>query len=1408
MAWGPSDSRQEDLFDAAEREIKAVVSASWWPTARAEQREHAVAGRVVELPDATQWLFGAWARWYRKHPGDNQWYLCPPPYATSVRRSGKTAAAVSGLPPHVIPLGPDFEVTAPAALPFFGADLAPLTARVRATVESAASLPPGDFPRPENPPRWLADFSPDAPNTVAACWGVMLWCASAPVFDAQRDADLLALWEPYRAAALPRIEGPRWLTPPTLEDLVSLYAERLRAHNVQSAVVILRTMWATASALRDEPRFTARADALLAILNVTLADPQQDYGALPHGDAAVAQLWVTRCPPNLSPGLRAESSPGDGFRHLFYDLARCLAPAAGEPGGPTFVEPRLIAAALLAADLAIVRQDLVAEVTRWLDPEIRYTVQAMIAQPGHPLRRRFWPIDQRLPPQLRDGASGNGEELLAVLYAVALGWCRLGGGIPARPRGFPAPVAVLAELVGLERATATTPAAPPPPPQQWGAPPQQGAPQQGAPFQPGASQQGAPLQPGMPQPGAPQQGEPPQPGMPQPGTPFQQGAPQPGASQQGAPQQWGPPQQPHVPPGAQGGQQPAQGQPWGTQPHQRTARAEFGPDGQLILPGQDARPAEPGAQGEQAQFGQPGAPYQTGSRRPAAQRGPTADELAQQAGKAFGKAWERARKLGGRLLGGGPQADVHSTGPLGFDQPDGPRQPPMPSPAGADPGQGGQQAPEHGTRVMSGTMVGNFLDYAPVPSRPVDDIAPPARSPGEVPTVTRRGVTFVYGAEDDAAAFLDALPVPGIALDATQVAARPGPNPRAPQAPATMLDQSAAALLEASGAPASFDPRATMLDPGTGGAVEGPTQPDQGQGFDPRATMLDPSGGRPVDSNATRLDQGAGQPAGQDAARPVDPDATLLDQGAGRPVDSNATLLDQGAGRPVDPNATLLDQGGARPADPYATMLDGGAAAGPAAGPAAVSVLLVGAPHTGQRRFARMIAGIVGDGQLRVIDAEELRGLALERLATLFDEGGQGAPTLLLERLDAAVLDAADPQVFLRTLRTVRARARVPMVTTCDPRSFRRFAQEHPELERVFRVFHLPELRDVEERVTLLRVLADERRASLDTVAWDAAREDLTRLRGPGDLTGARLVEAYLDRAYQRALGRGGGARDRVVLQSADFAGVPETIEPALRPAGDVDGYLDTLHQMIGLVEVKAEVDRLAAEADAPVNLVFEGPPGTGKATVAGIVGGIFGALGVLPSGHLIQCRPEHLLGRDGLETELRTAAMVQQAEGGLLLVQQAEALTPEAVAELFRGFRDHPYQLVLAGRDLGGFLRANPDIEATFLKLDFTPPTDRELVQLFVKLAEAKLYVVEEELRVELMTRIAGLRENENFAYGRTVHQWFDETVARQARRLAGLVGADAMTAARLTTRDLPESNLERVLGDLNQTLRGGPEH
>src|SRR5690606_40243685 len=127
------------------------------------------------------------------------------------------------------------------------------------------------------------------------------------------------------------------------------------------------------------------------------------------------------------------------------------------------------------------------------------------------------------------------------------------------------------------------------------------------------------------------------------------------------------------------------------------------------------------------------------------------------------------------------------------------------------------------------------------------------------------------------------------------------------------------------------------------------------------------------------------------------------------------------------------------------------------------------------------------------------------------------------------------------------------------------------------------------------------------SAVMEVARGDENRLRGPGDMVNARLVETYLDQAAQRNMERAGASPDRLVLTADDLAGVAEGIEPALRPPGDIDGYLQQLDQLIGLEDVKAAVHELADEArlaadrarygvgDGGVrHLIFVGPPGTG----------------------------------------------------------------------------------------------------------------------------------------------------------------------------------------------------------------------
>lgn len=1246
VVWGPghvgappqNPPTDADPFTAAERDVHAMVSAGWWPSAPPQQRGHAIAGRVLVLPDGTWWLFGAWARWYRRDPSDGQWYLCPPPRSLSTRRSARPAEAgrIPALPPHVVPAGPDFGFDAPTPRPFVGRDIpADLTARIRATVQSAAALPAAGYPH-----SWKA-FSAAVPSTVPVSWGVMLWCAAAPVFDSRLDEQMLGLWSPYRAKPLPRIDGPRWLTPPPLEALAGLYAERLRSDRVDAGVVILRTMWAIASALREDARFRARADALLAILGPTLTNPTVDYGALPYGDQALVQQWLTRCPPHLAPAMRVESSPGDHFRHAYYDLAQAIALAAGDSAEAAYLEPRLVAAALIAADLAVVRQDVVDEVVPWLDPEIRHTVQAVLGQSGHPLRR-LWP-EGTAPPELLRGVGGDAHRtLLAAVYDVDLAWCRLAGGIPARPRGFPVPTAILGQIIGVDRAKAAPPEpvapapaiASPVPHGPAGPDHPAGAGHPAGPPYPGGPYPGGPLGPGGPdhsgRPGYPGAG--PDQGFQEPGGPG--GRPSQPRTPGPAPYPaWPGQEQIPAPPDARG-PGPAPIRPG------RARRRDDEPAGGDGPPQEPMAPAMPGpaASGEQP----PGAPYPPGADEPA---------LATRVDHPLPRRPESATPGGARPA---------RTRVLGAAEATSPEPEPEPDPAPDAPEAGPRPA---GTRIMSETMVGgfDFLEDTPGPAQPVDEIAPPPAAVGR-PVTERFGVSLVYG-DEDAGVLLDEI----------------GPE----------------------------------------------ASPENGPGAEPSA---------------------------------------------------------------------------------------------------AASVLLVGAPHTGQRRLARLIAltlagAGVGDGAIRIADAGDVRGATADRLAAVL---GQGGPVLLFEGLDAAILESADPVAMAEAVRAARCDRPTPttLIGTCAPRAYKRLAQDHPALVEALRVFELPDLTRPDHRLTLLHLLAGERRVTVAGEAMEGVTEDLGRLRGPGELVNARLVETYLEQACQRHLARAGAARDRLVLTPEDFAGVAEALEPALRPPGDVEGLLRRLDEMAGLEEVKRTVEGLVAEArpgpdrahhglpsgDAGRHLIFLGPPGVGKATVAGLLGGAYAALGLLGSGHIVACRPVHLAGRDAVDTGNRVASMVDRAMGGVLLIEQAHRLgrSPEVLAELLRRMdeRRGKFMVICTGRaeETDGFLATAPRFRAEFGAIvEFEPPSDRELVRLFQRQAERDLYMLDEELRVDLLARFERMRGSEDFAYARTAHALLRETVARQGARLAG-TEVDAATVARLSARDLPDSALEQMLGELHQ--------
>jgi Holliday junction resolvasome RuvABC ATP-dependent DNA helicase subunit len=293
----------------------------------------------------------------------------------------------------------------------------------------------------------------------------------------------------------------------------------------------------------------------------------------------------------------------------------------------------------------------------------------------------------------------------------------------------------------------------------------------------------------------------------------------------------------------------------------------------------------------------------------------------------------------------------------------------------------------------------------------------------------------------------------------------------------------------------------------------------------------------------------------------------------------------------------------------------------------------------------------------------------------------------------------------------------------------------------------------------------------------------------------ARLMRNVLDRAMARQVRRlslleRAPSPDEEQLLAEDF---PETLSGRIRmsPPGDP---LKELEAMVGLADIKHEVRMLAAgvqaetlrrEAGLPVtaparHMVFTGNPGTGKTVVARVIAEVYAQLGLLSSGHLIEASRADLVAGYVGQTAAKVAGVVRQALGGVLFIDEAYALTPqapwdygqEAVATLVKLMEDNRGDLIVivAGyeAEMAGFLASNPGLASRFpLHLGFPDYDDAELTDIFGAMAEQAGLKLDEHLRSSLLDRLRSIPRDSSFGNARMIRNSLERTVARQALRI-----------------------------------------
>ncbi|MEW2164981.1 AAA family ATPase [Streptomyces sp. NPDC007084] len=272
--------------------------------------------------------------------------------------------------------------------------------------------------------------------------------------------------------------------------------------------------------------------------------------------------------------------------------------------------------------------------------------------------------------------------------------------------------------------------------------------------------------------------------------------------------------------------------------------------------------------------------------------------------------------------------------------------------------------------------------------------------------------------------------------------------------------------------------------------------------------------------------------------------------------------------------------------------------------------------------------------------------------------------------------------------------------------------------------------------------------------------------------------------------------------------------DPAL-----LEEALAELERMVGLEPVKRQVKALSAQLNMarlragqglPVqppkrHFVFSGPSGTGKTTVARILGRVFYALGLLGGDHLVEAQRADLVGEYLGQTAVKANELIDSAIGGVLFVDEAYSLSnsgygkgdaygDEALQVLLKRAEDNRDHLVviLAGYPEGmdRLLAANPGLSSRFTsRVDFPSYRPLELTSIGEVLAAENGDVWDEEALDELRS-IAGHVVDQGWidelGNGRFLRTLYEKSCAYRDLRLTGY----ASTPSRddLSTLRLPD--------------------
>ncbi|MBR2355778.1 MAG: AAA family ATPase [Kiritimatiellae bacterium] len=500
--------------------------------------------------------------------------------------------------------------------------------------------------------------------------------------------------------------------------------------------------------------------------------------------------------------------------------------------------------------------------------------------------------------------------------------------------------------------------------------------------------------------------------------------------------------------------------------------------------------------------------------------------------------------------------------------------------------------------------------------------------------------------------------------------------------------------------------------------------------------------------------------------------------------------------------------------------------------PMSYHMVFTGNPGTGKTTVARIVArafralGIARTGQLVETDRAGLVGTYAGETATKTNAKVDEAIGGVLFVDEAYQLVSGDNDNYGKEAiaalikRMEDDRDKLIVIAAGYTDEMRDFLDANPGMRsRIARTIEFPDY-SAAELAAIFRSMAKKNDFTLAPdleAGLDAAIAKLTARR---DRTfgNARFVRQLFEDATGRQANRlaESGSLDADALKTLVLADLAVGERKADLHAPTVEEVLAELDALTGMKPVKEEVRRLVATVKAnklraekgvggdvtmSYNFVFTGNPGTGKTTVARILGRAFRALGVLERANFVETDRSGLVAKYEGQTAAKTNKLIDSAAGGILFIDEAYQLNQgendqygaEAVATLLKRMEDARGTMVviIAGykEEMKKFMAINSGLESRFNRtIEFPDYSTKELAEIYRSMAKKAKYTLSADTDHWLEPYISMLTKERGKSFGnaRWARNLFEKSIERQALRVTELADPSPEELTTIRLKDL----------------------